>query len=207
MEDLESRNLNDAPFLESAYLEDNAAQVENAHPSSELSPEVIEQVIQPLLSELRELRHDFDTKIKYDESKERQVDSLHKELQGYREGLHFKILRPLFIDLIAVYDDFSKLLESMSNSESNGNSGQTIDNLKSFQETIEDILRRNGVEAFSVEGATYIPSRQRVLQVIDTPDPVQDKQVARRIRKGFEYEGRVIRPEIVATYKTVQAKE
>ncbi len=95
----------------------------------------------------------------------------------------------------------------MSLLESNDISSQTVDNLRSFQETIEDILNRNGVESYSVEGDNYIPNRQRVLQVVDTFDPAQDRLVARRIRKGFEYEGRVIRPEIIATYKTRQDKE
>src|SRR5437667_6699347 len=65
--------------------------------------------VQLLVDEMQSLRHDFDTKVKYDESKERQIDSLHRELQAYREGFHFKILRPLFIDLIAVHDDLGKL--------------------------------------------------------------------------------------------------
>src|SRR5258708_17487380 len=79
----------------------------------ELLWERTEQLLQQLLHDMQNLRQDFDTKIKYDESKERQVDSLHQELQGYREGLHFKILKPVFIDLIAMHDDLDKLIESM----------------------------------------------------------------------------------------------
>jgi molecular chaperone GrpE len=178
----------------------------NGHTDLPLQEETA-QIIRSLLTEMQQLRRDFDTKVKYDESKERQIDSLHRELQEYREGLHFKILRPLFIDLIAVYDDFGKLIEDMSNKEADQAPAQTVENLKSFQETIADILHRNGVEAYNVEGDTHVPSRQRVLQVINTIDPARDKQVARRIRKGFEYDNRVIRPELIATYKAVQGKE
>ena len=161
------------------------------------------KMIQSLLTEMQELRQDFDTKVKYDESKERQLDSMHRELQMYREGLHFKILRPLFIDLIAVHDDLGKLIDGLSFQAREYELAQMIDNLKSFQATIEDILFRNGVESYCLDSDTYVPSKQRVFQVIDTTEPAQDKQIARRLRKGFEYEGRVLRPELVATYRAV----
>ncbi len=104
-----------------------------------------------------------------------------------------------------MYDDFGKLIESLSH---NGvDSSQTLDNLRSFQETIDDILRRNGAESYSLEEDSYTPVKQRVLQVIETNDPAQDKKIARRIRRGFEYEGRVLRPELIAMYKFVPGKE
>ncbi len=158
-------------------------------------------ILQLLMSEMQHLREDFDTKVKYDESKERLIDSLHRELQAYREGLHFKILRPLFIDLIAMYDDLGKLIDAMLSKTPATTSSQAIQSMESFQETIEEILRRNGVDAFTVEENTFVASRQRILRVVDTVDPTQDKQIVRRVRKGFEYEGRILRPEVVEMYK------
>ena len=46
-----------------------------------------------VLAELRELRERFDSKIRYDEVKERQIDALHEELQGHRQGLYQQIMR------------------------------------------------------------------------------------------------------------------
>jgi molecular chaperone GrpE len=158
--------------------------------------------IQLMMEEMQRLREDFDTKIKYDESKQLLIDSLHKELQTYREGLHFKILRPIFMDLISMYDDLDKLLEDILSKE-NGISRQMLRSLKSFQESIEEILRRNGVEAFSVEGDAFVSGKQRVLKVVDTNDSALDKQVVRRVRKGFEYDGRILRPEMVEVYRAI----
>lgn len=176
-------------------------------PPTGISSESVQQALQPLLTEIQALRRDFETKIKYDESKERQVDSLHRELQAYREGLHFKILKPMFVDLIAVYDDFSKLIEGLEGSEIDSRMAQMLENLKSFRETIADILYRNGVESYNVDGNAYVPTRQRVMQVIDTTDPTLDRQNARRIRRGFEYDGRVLRPEYIAVYRSIASKE
>lgn len=172
--------------------------------SSTANALLIEEVtrsLQLLMTEMQRLREDFDTKVKYDESKERLIDSLHRELQVYREGLHFKILKPVFIDLIAMYDDLGKLIDAMLAKDLASASSQGVQNLESFQETIEETLRRSGVDAFTIEETTFLASKQRILKVLDTSDPTQDKQVVRRVRKGFEYEGRVLRPEIVEIYK------
>src|SRR5438309_2040876 len=37
--------------------------------------------IEQLMREMQRLREDFETKVRYDESKERTIDALHKELQ------------------------------------------------------------------------------------------------------------------------------
>lgn len=174
----------------------------NADAGSEKSTDLVEMA-QSLLTAMQELRQDFDTKIKYDETKERQLDTLHKELRAYREGLHFKILRPLFIDLIAIHDDLDKLIEGLSSTENEQILARMIDNLRSFQETVEDILVRNGVELYRLDGDTYVPNKQRALQVVNTGDPAQDKLIARRLRKGFEYDGRVLRPELVTLFRSV----
>lgn len=166
-----------------------------------LAIEEVTRSLQLLMVEMQRLREDFDTKVKYDESKERLIDSLHRELQVYREGLHFKILKPVFIDLIAMYDDLGKLIDAMLVKDSASASSQAVQNLELFQETIEETLRRNGVDAFTLEESTFVTSKQRILKVLDTKDPAQDKQVVRRVRTGFEYEGRVLRPEIVEIYK------
>ena len=166
-----------------------------------LAIEEVTRSLQLVMAEMQRRREDFDTKVKYDESKERLIDSLHRELQVYREGLHFKILKPIFIDLIAMYDDLGKLIDAMLAKDLASASTQMVQNLESFQETIEETLRRNGVDAFTLEESTFVASKQRILKVIDTTDPAQDKQVVRRVRKGFEYEGRVLRPEIVEIYK------
>lgn len=147
--------------------------------------------------EMQHLRQDFDTKIKYDVSKGQLIDSLHHELQVYREGFHFKILRPLFMDLIAMHDDLCKLIEDPLLQEEQGQFSRT---LQSFLETIEEILRRNGVDVFQIDEAIFTASRQRTLKTIGTSDPALDKHIASRVRKGFLYEERLLRPELVNTY-------
>lgn len=153
--------------------------------------------IAALRQEMSHLRQDFDTKVKYDESKERLITSLHSELQLHRQGgLHFRILKPLFVDLITLHDELGKFMATLSDSD-----GLIAHHLALFQESIEEILQRNGVEIFQVEESTFLASKQRSLRIIATTDPALDKHVARRVHKGFEYEGKLLRPEIVELYK------
>ena len=162
--------------------------------------------LQPLLEEIARLRHDFDTKLKYDEGKERLIDSLHRELQAHREGLTFHILRPLFLDLIGLYDEFDTFLTHRDPPDGYGAPPASIQinqHISIFQENIEEILYRHSVEVFTVETDTFLPSQQRTIRTIPTTEKALDKQIARRVRKGFLYEGNILRPEMVEIYKYV----
>lgn len=178
---------------------------ESATPDSSSPPVAVDPNVALLLQEMQQLRQDFDTKVKYDESKERLIESLHRELQTYREGLHFRVLRPVFTDLITLFDDIGKFTESALRGN-DGTVDATLRTLILFQETVEEILRRNGAESFSVEEPTFQPNRQRILRVVPTDDPSLDKQIARRIRKGFLYENIVLRSETVEIYKYTPAR-
>ena len=151
---------------------------------------------------MRGVRSAFEEKLLHDAEKTRVIDTLHKELQDYREGLHFKIVRPLVIGLIRMYRDMDRLIESMQ-ADPAAYMLQNIDNLRSFQVTIEDLLLNNGVEAFQSDGEIFVPSEQNVLKVIETPDPELDKRIHRRVRKGFRYDERMLFVELVDIYKVV----
>lgn len=178
--------------------------------SSELDKTIsateIKDTMLALLVMMRNLRDDFDTKVKYDESKERVIESLHKELLIHREGLHFRVLRPIFLDLIILYDNMGKLLEGIV-SDSSISATQVAQGLSVLQDSIQEILRSNGAEAFITEEETFLPARQKIQKVIPTPDPAQDKQIAKRVRSGFEYEGKLLRHEMVEVYKYTPAAE
>lgn len=177
-------------------------QVEQPHtiPVNELLQ--ILSAVQSLTDDVISLRYSFESKIKYDASKEKMVDTLHKELQSYREDLHFKILRPVIMDLISMHDDMSSLLTHAA--EVNDPSESEINlrrSLLTFLDTISEILERNGVTSYSEVNTAFVAQRQRAIKVIHTPDIEQDGLTAERLRCGFEYSGRVLRPEIISVFK------
>lgn len=147
-----------------------------------------------LLEQVRRLQDSFDAKIRYDEVRERLVESMSEELAAHREGLYQLQLRPILLDLIAMYDDLSKVIESADSQP------ETVRTLAFFRDTIEQTLARNGVERFTVEGCTVDRARQKIISVVETADSASDREVAGRLRPGFSWNGRVLRPEWVSAY-------
>ena len=190
--------------------EEAAAKLAISSPQSQEIPAVdqsgavreVMEAVRSLVDEMQSLRQGFEAKLQYDETKALQVKNLHEELKIHKEDLHFRILRPVFMDLINMYDDMSKSIESASGKAEDA-PGQMIHNLEIFREAIEEILRRNGVETVVSEDDLFQASRQRSLRAVVTNDPALDKRIARRVRKGFVYENKLLRPEMVETYRYV----
>jgi molecular chaperone GrpE len=107
-------------------------------------------------------------------------------------------LRPVFIDLIQLHDDIGKV--AVAGDESPEEVRRVVVLMEGFQQGIEDILYRQGVEPFRVEGDAFDPRRQRAVSTVPTDDPGRAKSVAARLRKGFQSAEKVIRPEIVSVF-------
>jgi molecular chaperone GrpE len=178
------------------------AEAEFAAPG-EIVPETSEQDVSAdqrvvsgeILAGLRELRECFDSKLRYDQAKERQIDALHEELSGYRQGLYQQIMMPVMNDLIGIYDEVAGQLARLPDADPGG--------LDFVFEMVETVLERYEVTRFSCEGEIIDRSRQKVIDTESTTDPELGKKLARRVRHGFEMKGKVIRPEWVVAYRYV----
>ncbi len=138
-------------------------------------------------------------------SRERVVDRLHAELQEYKQDLLLKVQRPIFVDLIQLHDDLGKMIEARAPADAEPERAAALrGTLESIQTAIEDILYRQGVEPFSVEGSAFDPRRQRAISTLATEDPSLNKTIATRLRNGFQAGEKVIRPEIVSVYTVRQ---
>jgi molecular chaperone GrpE len=140
----------------------------------------------------------FEREIRAESTREKVVDRLHAELQEYKNDLLLNVLRPVFVDLIQLHDDIGKIVASQA--EPSEDAGRLLELMRGFQQGIEDILYRQGVEPFSLDDDSFDPRRQRAFSTVTTDDPELNKQVANRLRKGFRSGGKVIRPEIVSVY-------
>lgn len=155
-----------------------------------------------IMDELQALRREFQTKFLYDDAKQRQLDTMHVELQEHRLGMHYQLLRPVFTDLIALLDDMASVSVHLAREQEENGSASRADYLETFREQIEETLRRNGVEQYSNPSTTFERERQRAIGVVETADPVLDKYVAESVRPGYIYDGRiVVRAEQVKTYR------
>jgi molecular chaperone GrpE (heat shock protein) len=150
---------------------------------------------------LTELSRSFESKLKYDEHKNKIIDDLHQSLQEFREGLIKKYLHRFITDIIKIVDDMRKFTshykEQPPSEETTEKLLKYIDNISS---DLEDLFSWEGVVPFTCEEDRIDTSRQRILNRIETDDPEKDKTIAERLRPGYEWDGKVIRPEMVSAY-------
>ena len=160
------------------------------------------EILQSIRDRIEALHEAFEMKIKYDTVKDKVIDDLHREVRTYRDDFVFKLLRPVFLDLIAMHDDISSIVRHTPVDE-NGNPelATMVDNLVSFQVTVEEILSRNGIEVYSDPGDELLPGRQRATRMTPTDQPDLHMKLSERVRKGFAYGSRVLRPEMVHVYR------
>lgn len=190
-----------APAYESIATDDGPLVPPAAPPASDgatlAALEALGEAIQGRLDGLQTV---FEREIRAEATREKVVDRLHAELQEYKQDLLLNILRPVFVDLIQLHDDIGKIIAA--HPEADGEARRLVDLMAGFQQGIEDILYRQGVEPFTVEGDAFDPRRQRAVATIPTDDTALNKTIAARHRKGFHLLAgeKMIRPEIVSVH-------
>ena len=153
-------------------------------------------MVEQRLSSLQTL---LDRAVRAEATHKRIVDRLHAELQEYKQDLLLKVQRPIFIDLIQLHDDISKMIEAQP-AEDAERASAFRGALESIRRAILDFLYRQGVEPFQTEGNTFDPCRQRAMTTVPIDEPGQNRTIAGRIRPGFQAGDKIIRAELVSVY-------
>jgi molecular chaperone GrpE (heat shock protein) len=157
--------------------------------------------IEEIQQRLDHLHEEFQGKLKYDAHKDRIIDHLHQELQEYKNDIIKKHVQSLIMDLIKVIDDARKFTEHYRTKDSSSaDMAKLLDFLDNIPSDLEDILHWQGIKTFIGSGSAFDPCRQRVLKKIETIDQSKDKTVAESLRPGYEWDGKVVRPEMVSVY-------
>jgi len=164
------------------------------------------------LEEIKELLADlnarFESKIKYDTHKEEIIDRLHSENQSFKNDLYKKLLLPIINDLIFLLDDYSSLHKRYSEMDINEiDTAKLLKQLGSIPDDIETILYKNGIDTYTVESEKIDTARQKILKTVPTPDQEKDKTLYEVLKKGFIWEGRIIRMENISCYKYEKTNE
>jgi molecular chaperone GrpE len=153
----------------------------------------LESIRAELSNKLDQVASRLDRESRAEETREKVVDRLHAELQEYKNDLLLRLMKPVFLDLIQLHDDLGKRADSVGDP-----AVRPI--LEDYQQAIEDILYRQGVEPFQLDPGPFDPRMQRAVSTVPTDDPDANKHVATRVRKGFLAGAKVIRPEMVMVY-------
>jgi molecular chaperone GrpE (heat shock protein) len=132
---------------------------------------------------------------------QRLFDSLHDELLKYRDNfLHESLQKPFIHDLVHLFDDLNALLEQLRSSaeeqKKRGRINQWRDNLENAIHSLLEILHR--FEVKEIEPKEKVDrTLHRVVSYEAAAFPEEDGQIVMRVKRGFFWRGRLIRPEEV----------
>ena len=171
--------------------------------------------LKPLLEKLEQIKNaqtalakDFSTKIKYDATKQSQIDKLYQENQRYRDDVIEKFKLQLILAVVEQMDDADKQITHFTRQEETEKNYAKLlrgfcDVTAGFQDML---LERFDVSTFQCEpGTPFDPKRQRALRTSDTSDASQNKTVAATLRPGYEKnDGKsvtIVRPEMVEVWR------
>ena len=147
-----------------------------------------------------ELNRKFDEKIAADSHKNELFDKMYAELGTYKNDIYQKMLKPIIMDVIMLIDDTNKFIRDVYP----GDTKKVYKALCMIPDDLLEILERNGVEAFHDESDEFNPKTQRVLKTIPAAKLDMDNRVESRIRHGYKWDGKVIKPEMIHCYKYSQ---
>lgn len=208
-EPAECDNATDVDDTDESVVCDNAtdtkepATIEGAEPQPEesaVSNELINMLLERIenLTQQNELLHDkFDAKISDDKHKAQLFDKMYDELASYKKDLYAKLVGPFINETISLLDDYERLVDKIDSIDKE----RLVKYVKGIPDDLENLLDNNGVERYCDDTEKFNPKTQRVVKTIFTGDIGLDNIIAERIRKGYRWNGVMLKPEMVKIFK------
>jgi len=129
-------------------------------------------------------------------------DTLHDELLKYRDNfLHESLQKPFIHDIVLLFDDLTRLSEQLRNAaatdaERGGHAAQWSDNLENALHSLMEILHRFDVKEIEPK-ETVDRTLHRVVSFEPANFPEEDGRIVMRVKRGFFWRGKLLRPEEV----------
>src|SRR6266513_1989583 len=142
------------------------------------------------------------TSIRNTESVNQQLfDSLHAELLKYRDNfLHESLQKPFIHDLVYLYDHLNGLCDQLSmvaqEKGKRSRVSQWRDNLENAIHALVEILHRFDVKEIEPRERVDLACH-RVISYEPADFPEEDGTIVMRVKRGFVWRGKLIRPEEV----------
>ena len=180
--------------------------VNDAHTADKLGlADRIQSMEKLLLSQFERFASEVDKQlasIRNTESVNQQLfDSLHAELLKYRDNfLHESLQKPFIHDLVYLYDHLNGLCEQLSSAAQEkakrSRVSQWRDNLENAIHSLVEILHRFDVR--EIEPRERVDRAfHRVINFEPADFPEEDGTIVMRVKRGFVWRGKLIRPEEV----------
>lgn len=181
-----------------AKTEQRETETKSEAKNNENSEKMFEE-IKALNEKIANLNNMFLKKIQSMEFEKNVVNDLHKELQGYKDDLYFKLIKPTLMDLIDMKNSFKRGIENFSQKTE----AEKINFLETFIFEIDTILEKNDIEIYETDitnEQNFDVKKQKIVEKIETDKKENHGKVFKVKSNGYIYKGRVISPEKVEVY-------
>ncbi len=164
----------------------------------------VAQTLEGLHSMMHQLAKDFELKLKYDASKQSQIDKLYDENRAFKEDVIRKFQNSLVMAVIEQIDEAAKQITFFENTEySEALFKKLLRSYRDIATGFQDMLAEKfDVEFYRCDPDTpFDPKKQRSLKTAPTDDSEKNKLVKQSLRPGYAAsEGLILRPEFVEVY-------
>lgn len=181
-----------------AKTEQRETETKSEAKNNENSEKMFEE-IKALNEKIANLNDMFLKKIQSMEFEKNVVNDLHKELQGYKDDLYFKLIKPTLMDLIDMKNSFKRGIENFSQKTE----AEKMNFLETFIFEIDTILEKNDIEIYETDitnEQNFDVKKQKIVEKIETDKKENHGKVFKVKSNGYIYKGRVISPEKVEVY-------
>lgn len=161
---------------------------------------VIDSKLDGILARIEELDKSINSSLSRAVIQNEMFDKMYEELAAYKKDLYAKIIKPFVMEAVSLMNDYERMLDKIDDLSRD----ELVKYLKNVPDDINQLLYINGVERFSEDSKKFNPKTQQVLRTEFVADEAQNNMVAATIRKGYIWNGSVIKPEMVKIFKYKQ---
>ncbi len=103
----------------------------------------------------------------------------------------------LVIELLGVMDNIDRAINSINVDEANKN---IVDGVQLIKKTMDDFLIKNNVKVIEAVGKEFDPEKHHAVMTAES-DEHEESTVMEEFQKGYELNGKVVRPSMVKVSK------
>ncbi|MEZ6185555.1 MAG: nucleotide exchange factor GrpE [Planctomycetota bacterium] len=138
--------------------------------------------------------------------KEQAYDQLYEELRTYKDNFLLSAQKPLFRDILLLYDAVSRAQRRFADGEEQVSRDEAVKALQDIIDEILEVLYRRDIERIDEQPDRLDIDFQKPVRRIETDDPNEDKTVESVVRDGFRMDGALLRPQEVVVKRCLKEK-
>jgi molecular chaperone GrpE len=133
-----------------------------------------------------------------------EIDNFRKRMNKEKENYHKYILSEFLINLLEIFDNLERALNSQSNS--NNNEKSIFSGITMIHKQLIEFLKKHNTVEMEALGKPFDPNFHQALSKEERHD-IKEPIVVKVYQKGFIYNGKLLRPSLVKVAVPVKTEK